>query len=85
MNSEHDHPGQREPRAHGEIHHENRAIDLNTASEQELADLPMVGPKRAHDLIQRRPFKSWEDVKQVPGFDAGMVDDLKSGGARIES
>ena len=27
----HDHPGQKEPRAHGETHHENRIVDLNDA------------------------------------------------------
>lgn len=53
----HDHPGQKEPRAHSETHHENRIVDLNTAPEEELADLPMVGPKRARDLMQHRPFK----------------------------
>jgi DNA uptake protein ComE-like DNA-binding protein len=79
----HGHPGQKEPRAHGETHHERRVVDLNTASEDELAELPMVGRKRAEDLVRHRPFKSWEDVEGVPGFDKGMVDDLKSGGATI--
>ena len=57
---EHGHPGQGEPRSHGRTHHENFDIDLNEAGEQELAQLPMVGPDR--------PFGSWEDVKKVPGF-----------------
>ena len=46
----HGHPGQKEPRSHGETHHENRVIDLNTASEDELAELPMVGRVRARLL-----------------------------------
>ena len=46
-NPAHGHPGQKEPRSHGETHHENRIVDLNTASEEEIADLPMVGPDRA--------------------------------------
>lgn len=62
-----------------------RIVDLNTAPEEELADLPMVGPKRARELMRHRPFKSWDDVQNVPGFDGGMIDDLKSGGARIGS
>lgn len=82
---EHDHLGQKEPRSHGEIHHEDRILDLNTASAEELADLPMVGAKRASELIQARPFNWWEDVEKVPGIDLGMVDDLPSGGARIGS
>lgn len=83
--SGHGHPGEREPRAHGETHHENRIVDLNDAPEHELADLPMVGAERAKALIAHRPFRSWEDVQRVPGFSKGMVDDLKSGGAQIGS
>jgi DNA uptake protein ComE-like DNA-binding protein len=81
----HEHPGQAEPRSHGETHHEDRIVDLNTADEKTLADLPMVGPERARDLMQNRPFHSWDDVEKIPGFDAGMIDDLKSGGAQIGS
>jgi DNA uptake protein ComE-like DNA-binding protein len=79
----HGHPGQREPRSRGETHHELRRVNLNSASKEELADLPMVGPKRADDLIRARPFQSWEDVAKVEGFDLGMIDDLKSGGAEL--
>lgn len=82
---EHDHPGLAEPRSHGETHHENRNVDLNSADEQTLADLPMVGPERAQALIRNRPFDSWAEVEKVPGFDGGMVDDLKSGGANLGS
>ncbi len=81
----HDHPGEREPRAHGEIHHEDRIVDLNSASEEEIADLPMVGPDRARELVRNRPFGSWEEVERIPGFARGMIDDLKSGGAQIGS
>jgi DNA uptake protein ComE-like DNA-binding protein len=63
----------------------NRIVDLNTAPKKELADLPMVGPKRARDLMQHRPFKSWDKGQNVPGFDRCMIGDLKSGGAQIGS
>lgn len=80
---EYDHPGLRESRSHGETHHEQGVVDLNTAPEQELANLPMIGAERAKALCERRPFKNWEDIQQVPGFGPGMIDDLKNGGARI--
>ena len=79
----HGHPGQREPRSHGETHHETRRVNLNTADRQEIEDLPMVGPKRAEALIAARPFRSWENVAKVEGMDLGMVDDLRSGGAEL--
>ncbi|WP_274425533.1 ComEA family DNA-binding protein [Chelativorans sp. YIM 93263] len=81
---EHNHPGQDEPRAHGETHHENRIVDLNTAPEDVIADLPMVGSDRAKDVMRERPFKSWDEVEQIEGFGKGMIDDLKSGGAQID-
>jgi DNA uptake protein ComE-like DNA-binding protein len=60
-----------------------RRVNLNTASQQELEDLPMVGPKRAKALIAARPLRNWEDVARVPGFELGMIDDLRSGGAEL--
>lgn len=79
----HQHPGQREPRSHGETHHEDRTVNLNRASEGELADLPMIGDERARSLLDNRPFQSWDDVERIPGFDKGLIDDLKSGGAEL--
>jgi DNA uptake protein ComE-like DNA-binding protein len=49
-------------RSHGETHHELRRINLNTASQQEIEDLPMVGPKRAEALIRARPLSSWKTL-----------------------
>jgi len=43
----HGHPGLKEPRSHGEIHYELRRVNLNTADQKTIEDLPMVGPKRA--------------------------------------
>jgi len=53
----HGHPGRREPRSQGDTD-QLRRVNLNTASKEQLADLPMVGPKRADDLIRSRPFRS---------------------------
>src|SRR5579871_1956068 len=39
MAKEPDHSGKNEPRSRGETHHENRAVDLNTADVYEIADL----------------------------------------------
>lgn len=58
-------------------------IDLNTAREDELARLPMIGPQRAEALIHHRPFKSWGEVIAVRGIDGGLVAALRDGGARL--
>jgi DNA uptake protein ComE-like DNA-binding protein len=78
---EHHHPGQEEPRSHGEPHRENLTVDLNTAKVEELAEL--VGPDRARKLADARPFASWADVARVKGIGFGMIDNLKSGGAQL--
>jgi DNA uptake protein ComE-like DNA-binding protein len=61
----------------------DQRIDLNHCGVDDLAKLPMVGRKRAENLMRHRPFKSWDDVERVLGFDKGMVDDLKCGGAHL--
>lgn len=71
MAQNHGHPAQKEPRAKGMTHHENLEIDLNHASVDELADLPMVGRQRAEELVQHLPFDNWEAVERIPGFGVG--------------
>jgi len=58
-------------------------VDLNSASEEEIANLPMVGLERAKRLCESRPFGSWDDIKRIPGFGNGMIAHLKSGGAKL--
>jgi hypothetical protein len=70
--------------AHAETDHgQDFDIDLNTAREDELARVPMIGSQRAEALVARRPFKSWGDVIAVPGIDGGLVSALRDGGARL--
>ncbi|MBV8535200.1 MAG: helix-hairpin-helix domain-containing protein [Alphaproteobacteria bacterium] len=64
-------------------HRHDFDIDLNTAREDELARLPMIGPERAEALVARRPFNTWGDVIAVPGIDGGLVTALRDGGARL--
>ena len=80
----HEHAGENEPRSYDQTHHEKSNIDLNSASAEEIAKLPMVGPDRANDIVRNRPYRNWEDLEKTPGISKGMIDDLKSGGARID-
>lgn len=63
-------------------------VDPNTADEATLAALPMVGPKRASDLVafreharQRRPdqpaFRRAEDLLAIGGFGPATVRQLE--------
>ncbi len=58
-----------------------KKININKASKEELVSLPKLGDERAQTLIEERPFDSWEEIDELPGFDEGLVQDIqKSGG-----
>jgi competence protein ComEA len=43
-------------------------INVNTASQAELEELPLIGPVKAAAIIAGRPFKTVEDLKNVRGI-----------------
>jgi competence ComEA-like helix-hairpin-helix protein len=60
-------------------------LDLNTATEQELTFI--FGSDYAQKIVDYRnqngPFKSWEDLKRIPGILGPMVDTLKRLGCTV--
>ena len=56
-------------------------INVNTASADQLEELPGIGPARAADLLEWRaengPFESVEDLLQVPGIGPATLEDLR--------
>lgn len=67
----------------GQEHH-SKKVNINKASIEELETLKMIGRRRAEDLVKYRnehgPFKSCEDLKDVPGFSEKMIHDLEAEG-----
>jgi len=55
-------------------------LDLNTASIEELAEVPEIGERRARVLVQRRPFHDWFEVDHLPGFTASLVEEIQEEG-----
>ena len=43
-------------------------INLNTASAEDLSELPGIGPKLAAAIVAGRPYKTVDDVVKVKGI-----------------
>jgi DNA uptake protein ComE-like DNA-binding protein len=56
-------------------------LDLNRATESDIAEIDMIGKKLAHAIIEQRAvtggFQSWDDLKNVPGLDAMKIAELQ--------
>jgi DNA uptake protein ComE-like DNA-binding protein len=58
-------------------------IDLNQADEQQLEKVGGLGRERARRIVERRPFRTWDDLKSIEGFSDKLVEDLRTSGATL--
>jgi len=62
-------------------------LDLNTATEQELMMVQGLSKDYARKIVEYRnqhgQFKSWEDLKRIPGMPGNMLDTLKRHGSTV--
>ena len=58
-------------------HRVHYPIDLNTASAEDLAELPNVGPKHAAAIIAGRPYKTVDDVVKVKGIGPKTLEKIR--------
>jgi competence ComEA-like helix-hairpin-helix protein len=63
-------------------------MDINKASAEELENAFQVDGVRARYIVEHRnkigPFQRWDDVKQVPGFEDKMVENLQAAGLTLQ-
>lgn len=60
---------------------EIQSVDLNRATEAQLADIEDIDAQLAHNIVAYRVhhghFESWEDVRKVPGIDGSHIQTLQ--------
>jgi DNA uptake protein ComE-like DNA-binding protein len=70
-----------QPQSPHETRRGSGGLDLNQASEADIAEIDMIGKKLAHAIVAQRAatggFQSWDDLKQVPGLDAMKIAELQ--------
>ena len=53
------------------------AVDINTASKEELMSLKGIGATKAEAIIAARPFTSTDEIKKVKGIGEGIYNNIK--------
>ena len=65
----------------------SKNMDLNAATEQELTVIQGIGKDNAKKIVQHRlqngSFKTWDDLKRIPGLPPHMPDTLKRCGFTV--
>ncbi len=56
----------------------NTLISINTASLEELQELPSIGPSTAQKIVEGRPYTSVDDLLNVSGIGDTTVDKIRS-------
>ncbi|RQD73760.1 MAG: MBL fold metallo-hydrolase, partial [Candidatus Syntrophonatronum acetioxidans] len=72
------HPEDPEPEPHPEP--VPGRININTASLEELQEIIHIGPGRAQEIIDLRPFNSLEELTRVSGIGPARLEDIKAEG-----
>jgi len=50
-----------------------KKINLNTADIDDLEKVTGLGHTRAQYILEHRPYKNWDEVKKVPGFNDQLI------------
>lgn len=56
----------------------DQPVNLNTATIEEIMNLPGVGEVLAERIVDGRPYRSVEDLRRVPGMGGKILERIKS-------
>ncbi len=54
-----------------------KTVNVNTATKEELEALPGIGPIKAQAIIEGRPYRKAEDLLKVKGIKGGTYKQIK--------
>jgi competence protein ComEA len=52
-------------------------VNLNTATQAELEALPGIGPVIARRIVERRPYRSVEELERVKGIGKRRLEEIR--------
>lgn len=55
-------------------------IDVNSSTFEQVQEIVHIGPARAEDLINLRPYNSVDDLSKINGIGPARIEDIKSQG-----
>ncbi|MCP3027241.1 MBL fold metallo-hydrolase [Halobacillus sp. A5] len=55
-------------------------VDINSASVEEVQEITQIGPARAEDLVELRPYDSVDDLTKIDGIGPARIDEIKAQG-----
>ncbi len=70
----------KDEQSYTEDNHNGGCVDINSASEEELQQIKHIGPERAGDVVNGRPYNSVDDLDKVKGIAAKRIQDIKDEG-----
>lgn len=63
---------------------EDPCVDLNSASVEELQELIHVGPARAREIVERRPYHALDELTGIQGIGPGTLSEIRDQGLPCE-
>ncbi len=66
-----------EPEKESQVHN-GKCININTASVEELQEIIHLGPARAKELVNLRPFTSIDELTRIKGIGPSRMEDIKT-------
>ncbi len=72
------HAPSKESRAKPARESTGRAVNVNTATQDELEALPGIGPVIARRIIEGRPYRSVDELDRVNGIGEKRLDEIRS-------